>query len=527
MRIIRRTRTVLGALALATTFCAYAQSEGRPWIGTWTAAPAHLSRPAHPGLAPDFVGITVRQYLFTSIGGDAARLHFSNQYGTTPLTIANVRVGFPDGAGNIIQGSDVGATFGGNASITIPAGGTVMSDPVHIAVPAQGYLAVSTYFAGNVPVNDVTAHVFSSQDNQFGSGDQTAAPVMSNPTWFEEYFFLTGVDVQSTDAIGAVAAIGASFTDGFESPPDANRRWSNVVAARLATQGLKVGVLNQGLSGTDLLVDQELYGDGTVHRFDRDVLSQPGIRWAIVGEFNDLGAGNGDDLITALSSLVSQGHDRNVRLVCATFPPVYAEGDVEATRQRYNAFVRSAGSGCDAVFDEDQILRDPDKQNYPLPQYQRPRDANGNIVDIHPTDAGYQALGNGLDLGIFSQATPVAADLPSTDCVQGWTQGETLHVGTLSSSCDGRFALTLQSEGNLALYQGTTPLWTSGTNGRPLIQGQMLPTGNFVLYDVSGRPLWATNTDGHPGSHLLLQNDGNLVIYDHDNAPVWNTGTQR
>ena len=68
-----------------------------------------------------------------------------------------------------------------------------------------------------------------------------------------------------------------------------------------------------------------------------------------------------------------------------------------------------------AVFDEDQILRDPDKQNYPLPQYQRPRDANGNIVDIHPTDAGYQALGNGLDLCIFSQATPVAADLPSTD----------------------------------------------------------------------------------------------------------------
>lgn len=524
MKTTCRFGAVLGALVLFATTSAHAQSEGRPWIGTWTAAPSHVKR-ADEAQAPDFVSVTGRQYLFTSIGGDAARLHFSNQYGTAPLTIANVRVGFPDTLGNVIQGTDVAATFGGNVSVTIPAGATVMSDPVHIDVPAQGYLAVSTYFSGNVPAGDLTTHVFASQDNQFGAGDQTAQSVMTSPTWFAQYFFLTGVDVQAAGATGSVAAIGASFTDGFESTTDANRRWTNIVSARLAGAGVNVGVLNQGLAGTDLLDSKDFYGEGIVERFDRDVLSQPGIRWAIVGEFNDLAAKEGD-LVDAVSSLVSRAHERNVRLICATFPPVYATGDVEATRQNYNAFMRSTESGCDAVFDEDKILRDPQSPNLPKPEYRRPLGPQGQL-DFHPTQAGYDALGNGFDLSIFSQPTPLAADQPSTDCVQGWTSGQTLHVGTLASSCDGRFGLTLQADGNAVLYQGSVPLWTSGTAGLPTTQGQMLPNGNFVLYGLDGRPLWATNTDGHPDSHLLLQNDGNLVIYDRDNHPVWNTGTQR
>ncbi len=102
--------------------------------------------------------------------------------------------------------------------------------------------------------------------------------------------------------------------------------------------------------------------------------------------------------------------------------------------------------------------------------------------------------------------------------------GQGLEVGESFSSCDGRFALAMQSDGNLVLYEGSKALWATGTNGKRGFAMYMQGDGNFVLYDTSSRPLWASGTNGSPGSFLAVQTDGNLVVYD-GSRPLWASGT--
>ena len=68
------------------------------------------------------------------------------------------------------------------------------------------------------------------------------------------------------------------------------------------------------------------------------------------------------------------------------------------------------------------------------------------------------------------------------------------------ASCDGRFVLTMQGDGNLVLTQiGRGVLWHTGTHGHPGAVLWQQGDGNLVIYDASGRALWSSGTQGHPG----------------------------
>jgi hypothetical protein len=92
-------------------------------------------------------------------------------------------------------------------------------------------------------------------------------------------------------------------------------------------------------------------------------------------------------------------------------------------------------------------------------------------------------------------------------------------------SCDGRFTLTMQGDGNLVLYQGGTPLWASNTTGTGATRAAMQGDGNLVLYTSAGSPVWASNTSNNAGAHLAVQNDGNTVIYSTSGSALWATNT--
>jgi hypothetical protein len=116
---------------------------------------------------------------------------------------------------------------------------------------------------------------------------------------------------------------------------------------------------------------------------------------------------------------------------------------------------------------------------------------------------------------------------------KGSALGATLYQGWTQSSCDGRFQLTLQTDGNLVLYQwvnGNTPtaIWWTGTTTAQQ-QGAiavMQADGNFVVYDNMGAPRWASNTAGHNGAYLTVQTDGNVVIYPSGGGnAIWASNT--
>ncbi len=105
--------------------------------------------------------------------------------------------------------------------------------------------------------------------------------------------------------------------------------------------------------------------------------------------------------------------------------------------------------------------------------------------------------------------------------------GRTLSNGQWMYSYNTLYALTLQPDGNLVLYQrdaaGTigpalwnTGTWNAGPNTRLVMQGD----GNLVLYQGT-TPLWSTltGTTG-PATWLIVQDDSNLVLYNNGRA-VW------
>ena len=92
------------------------------------------------------------------------------------------------------------------------------------------------------------------------------------------------------------------------------------------------------------------------------------------------------------------------------------------------------------------------------------------------------------------------------------------------TSCDGRFTLIQQSDGNLVLYKADVgALWSTSTQVSGNVATIMKDDGELVVYGPEWKVLWTSNTSGYPGAWLAVQDDGNLVLY-HEKA-IWNSGT--
>jgi serine protease len=103
--------------------------------------------------------------------------------------------------------------------------------------------------------------------------------------------------------------------------------------------------------------------------------------------------------------------------------------------------------------------------------------------------------------------------------------GASLATGQSVTSCDGRFTLVIQGDGNLVLYQaGVGALWANHVygNGHTL---HMQGDGNLVVYNNIGQARWHTYTYGRNGAYLAVQNDGNVVVYSTTSQALWWSGT--
>jgi lysophospholipase L1-like esterase len=72
---------------------------------------------------------------------------------------------------------------------------------------------------------------------------------------------------------------------------------------------------------------------------------------------------------------------------------LYFAPDTEAKRQAVNAFIRTSGA-YDAVIDFDRVTRDPARPTRLLPAF----DSGDHL---HPSDVGYQAMADAIDLRLF------------------------------------------------------------------------------------------------------------------------------
>jgi LysM repeat protein len=99
--------------------------------------------------------------------------------------------------------------------------------------------------------------------------------------------------------------------------------------------------------------------------------------------------------------------------------------------------------------------------------------------------------------------------------------GDKLIAGQSLTSPNGKYDLTMQSDGNLVLYDSGKPVWASETAGSGAERLEMQPDGNLVIYGKKDKPVWSSKTNGNNGASLALQDDRNLVIYPTAGPALW------
>ncbi|CAH2805954.1 MAG: Lysophospholipase L1 and related esterases [uncultured Caballeronia sp.] len=390
------------------------------WISAWGTALQSIPQLANlPPLyrAPDVAGRTVRQLIYLQIDSKRMRLRISNLYGTEPLVVESMSVARAMSGSNPALRAESArpVLFGGRKSVSVAPGAQITSDAVDFDVAAQQPVAVSMFMGKDQKL--VAWHRVSSQVNYIStSGDHTDdASVGAYRTRFTQYAWLTNVVAVENPSAQAVVAIGDSITDGMRSSLNANRRWPDALAKRLAEKsGGQMAVVNAGISGNRLLSNSPCYGEALATRFERDVLRQPGVRAVIVLiGINDINfmampahAGldcdaphtevNADSLVRGYQRLIAQAHQRGIRIYGATLTPALLPPEREAIRTAVNESIRSSRA-FDDVIDFDQALRDPAR-----PSVLQKRYDSGD--HIHPSDAGYAAMAAAVPLDIVAGA---------------------------------------------------------------------------------------------------------------------------
>jgi lysophospholipase L1-like esterase len=393
------------------------------WVATWTASPM-AAAPAKLAAPDDFSAAgfddqTIRDIVWTSAGGQAARIRLSNQFGTRPVTFGQVEIGVSAGSAFVTVGTNHRVTFAGRASVTIPPGGVAVSDPVSMAIPAQTDLAVSLYARG--PTGPATYHSDAQQVSYVAAGDyadsqSAAAFTITSQHWY----FLDEVDVQVGSATGGtIVAFGDSITDGYQSAVGANDRWPNDLARLLLTSRpsgptRSTGptgpggpaqlhpVVDEGISGNRILSGSVLFGTSAQTRFLSDAATVSGARYVILLEgINDIGftLTPAAKIIAGDQTLIAAAHAAGLKIFGATITPFQGSGYYsaagEAERQAVNHWIRTSGA-FDAVIDFDQAVRAPADPLRLLPAY----DSGDHL---HPNDAGYQAMANAISPALFGR----------------------------------------------------------------------------------------------------------------------------
>ncbi|HZD01702.1 MAG TPA: SGNH/GDSL hydrolase family protein [Actinomycetes bacterium] len=387
--------------------------EGRRWFGTWTASP---QPPYSTGIsAAGFSDQTLRLIVHTSISGSRVRIRLSNVFGTQPLTIGSAMVGVRDAGPSVVPGTSRALTFGGGASVTIPSGQEVISDPVRLRVDAEQDLAVTLFVpAASGPTTFHNVAKTTSYYTDAGSGDRTSeltGASFRNTT--DHWFWLDGVDVVHPSETGAIVTLGDSITDGVGSTTDANHRWPDYLARRLlglpASQ--QKSVLDEGISGNRILNPSECCGVSALDRLSRDVLQQTGVTDVILLEgINDIGFSqltsprtaphtdvSAAQIIAGYQRIIAAVHARGLKIFGGTLTPFegagyyYLAGEVK--REAVNQWIRTSGQ-FDGVIDFDAAVRDPADPLRFFPLY----DSGDHL---HPSDLGYQVMANAIDLALF------------------------------------------------------------------------------------------------------------------------------
>ena len=417
---------------------AQAPGRGEKWVASWAASPHGPYPSGNPSAQPDLSAVfetaadgavdqTFRLIVKPDLWGKSARLRLSNVFGSRPVTFDDVFVGLQSSGGNVTPGTNRQVRFeGGRTSVTIPAGASAASDAIALTFvksPSDPLLAgrklvVSFHVVGaSGPMTWhakalTTSYVTAPRAGSHSREESDAAFPFTTTSWY----FLDALDVVAAADVVVVACLGDSITDGTASTLNGDDRWPDVLSRRLHERfGARVSVVNAGIGGNRVASPASYSpaapvagGPSALERFDRDVVGLSGVSAVVWLEgINDLSGGaKADAVIAGMREIVSRSRARGVKIFGATIvsslgsATAHGTPETDAERQAINVFIRSAGA-FDGVVDFDLATRD--SQTGGLRAAFQPNSTTGGPGDrLHPNRAGYQAMGNAVDLALFA-----------------------------------------------------------------------------------------------------------------------------
>lgn len=399
----------LFSLVLFTSF-AQAEVQKSEWITTWAASPQKVWNKdfVFPTNIPDQISNqTIKQISQISLGGEAVRLVFTNQYGDQPLYIDKTTVGLVKGQ-NLKSKSAYPVYFSGKLKAQILPGKQLISDPISLPVPDHAQLMVNTFI--QKPTTFKTFHWDAKQTSWLITSNQTAnlnTPSSAKTTTAR--LLLSSIEVKPKRKAHVVAVIGDSITDGATATLDANTRWTDFLAKRLSPH--QVAVINSGISGNRLLTDG--MGDSALDRLKKEIFQYSGVKTLIVlVGINDISwPGTAfapkqqiptfEALTQGYKGVVDEAHRQGIQVIGATLLPFsgalpntpldnYYQPNKDELRQRINHWIRTSHT-FDGVLDLERGLKDPKHPDRLNPIY----DSGDHL---HPNDRGNQQMANLVDL---------------------------------------------------------------------------------------------------------------------------------
>ena len=321
------------------------------------------------------------------------------------MTIEHASIALATGEMDAVPGSIRQLNFGGKSKIVIPPGAPALSDPVDLSVASMNDLVVSVYVpdgAALLPMGPPTM-LLSDGDDVMTEKFPSTHRVSGRP-------LVSAVLVTPERPARVVVALGDSITDALRNAPAVPRGWVAVLAKRAADQASKnpLAVVSAGISGNRVI--RPGMGQAAVARADRDVFSTPGIKYIILLEgINDIGiSGNSmfgsepdldvGNLEEGYQQIVNRAHALGIKVFAGTLLPFrgafYFTDEKEQKRLAVNTWIRTSNA-FDGVIDFEATLRDPASPD----RYKAEFDSGDHL---HPSDAGYKAMGDSIDLKLFN-----------------------------------------------------------------------------------------------------------------------------
>jgi lysophospholipase L1-like esterase len=382
-----------------------AKNEKLQYVATWTTAIQKVE-PHNLAPEPGLSGNSLRQIVEISFGGKEVALKLSNEFNTEETEILGVELAEANTQGSswhISTSTSTPLTFNGLRGVTMKPGEVIVSDPAAFKMKPRMNVAITIHF-GKASNTDVTGHPGSRTSSYIAKGDtKDFRGAKETAHW---YYINSLLVVTPQGKNGAIAAIGNSITDGRGTTTNGQNRWTDVLSKRLLKnkKTKNLSVLNLGLGGNCVL--RGGLGPTANSRYQRDVLKQEGVKYAIVFEgVNDLGGSRdgeatAKELIESFKKMIGLAHEKGIKIYGATIMPFkgnnYYNESRERGRQMVNEWIRTSGE-YDGFIDFDAYTRDPEQPDRLNPAFLFENDW------LHPNASGYQKMGESIDLNLFTE----------------------------------------------------------------------------------------------------------------------------